>query len=172
MGCQKKEENDDEALVLLALAAASSGPTCAVTISINGRDRTVNAPITAITSANLNSARQVSKTKVSPVGIDHEIGAVTYTAAANSKLTFSGQHYVLVYKKSDACPISSSNLATINTTYSHSSATDSSSALANSYLVNSSNTITFLQADTYVVVVYTGVTFSGTTPVNVTLTQL
>ncbi|WCL49543.1 hypothetical protein [Leptospira sp. GIMC2001] len=169
--CEAEKNDDDENLALaLLLASSSSGPSCQVSITINNRVREVPAPITAFSSTEVGQTKSVSKAKVSPFGIDHEIGVVTLTARVGSRITFSGQHYVLVYKKAGGCPIGTSDLATINTSFSHSTALDSSSALASSYLATSSNAITFNEAGEFLVVVYTGVTFSGTTAVTATLT--
>jgi hypothetical protein len=104
----KKEENDEDAILALALSQLNQLPsTCNVTAASFSTTPIPNVPITY---SSPTAAQKVAKTDVlnsSGSKVGHVIGAVSITATAGTTIALTGAHYIVLYEKGAGCPIGS-----------------------------------------------------------------
>lgn len=157
IGCQKKEENDNDALVALALSQLNRLPTeCNVTVSVGAA--TYNIPNVPITYTSPTAAQVVRKIDVLDSNgnkVNHVIGAISLTANAGTTLTLTGGHYVILYEKGAGCPIGNADDRGNITTNADFTLTGITRAGSNN-LAAAAATIRFNRAGRYFYIVYQG----------------
>ncbi|TGL45205.1 hypothetical protein EHQ49_01620 [Leptospira perdikensis] len=139
--CEKKEEEDNTALLALAALTTSSGD-CTVTAPPRASINTWQSIVTA------NGTATISKIGSVPV-VGHQTAALKLTAKNGTTVALSGNSFVIVYQSS-TCPLTTST----RTGFTPTSLTDSNSEFTNSYTVSGSGTITFTAAADYHIFFY------------------
>lgn len=146
--CEKKEDEKDDTTLLVLAALTTSAGDCSVSASGKATINTWTTDITGTTGATLSKLGSV------PI-VGHTTAAMKLTTDANgSAMTVNGSAFIIVYKTS-ACPLTTSNLATVTTDFT-TSATSSESEFPSSYkITNQTATITFNSTNTgYYVFIY------------------
>ncbi|TGL74230.1 LIC20153 family lipoprotein [Leptospira levettii] len=134
--CEKKEDNQDTVTIAALAALTTSAGDCSVSASGKATINTWTTDITGTTSGTISKLGSV------PV-VGHTTAAIKLTSDASTTLGVNGSAFIIVYK-ADACPLSTSNLASTPSNFSISGASDSSSEFPSSYkITNSTATITF-----------------------------
>jgi hypothetical protein len=110
----KKEENDEDAILALALSQLNQLPSTCNVDCFNWKPSTYNernVPIT-YSSPTVPLKRFLKQTVLDTNGTkvkDHVIGAVSLTANIGTTITLAGTgngtHYVILYEKGAGCPI-------------------------------------------------------------------
>lgn len=144
--CEKKEDNQNETL-LLGLAALTYSPgDCAVFASGKAQINTWTNDITGTTSG--------TPPKLSTMGIGHVTTAMKLTGDGSTSMTVQGSAFIIVYKSS-TCPLGTNNVAVRGTDYSISGGADSNGEFPDSYkITNQTASITFTASTGFYVFIY------------------
>jgi plastocyanin len=166
----KKEENDEDAIIALALSQLNQLPsTCDVDVSIGSQK--YNERNIPITYSSPTAAQTVSKTAVLDSNgtkvKDHVIGVVSLTANIGTTITLAGTgngtHYVILYEKGAGCPIGTADDIGNITNKSDFTVTgiSNNSITQNLNYASAAATVKFNKAGRYFYIVYQGTDISA-----------
>lgn len=140
--CEKKDDNQDIVTAATLGALLYSPGDC----TVNAPPRaSINTFTTAVTVASPSGT--ITQTGTVPV-VGHKNAALKLTAKNGTAVALSGGNAFLIVYQSSSCPL------TTSTTTPFTTGIPSSTEFTNSYLLNSSGTITFTVPGDYYIFIY------------------